>query len=154
MVGTSKKNLVSPKPKPPQRSNLRVQKPAPTSVMTPSSRSSTKKANVSSLQRSKNSSVIESKRVAPTSLHMSISLGPVNSDSVTTTRNSLIMEKMGDKDIVKRAFKSFQKSSNQQTSSSNEKSCEPKQVCQLYDFHSQKAFQLSLSTLISGTKYL
>ncbi|KAM7468601.1 hypothetical protein LguiB_016163 [Lonicera macranthoides] len=126
LVGTSKKNPVSPTPKPPQISNLRVQKPAPTSMMTPSSLSSTKKANVSSLQRSKNSSV--GKRVAATSLHMSISLGSVNSDSVNTTRSSLIMEKMGDKDIVKRAFKSFQKRLNQQTSSSNEKSCEPKQM--------------------------
>ncbi|WZZ72302.1 hypothetical protein YC2023_083672 [Brassica napus] len=39
-------------------------------------------------------------------------LGPSASDptSLTSTRKSLIMERMGDKDIVKRAFKTFQKS--------------------------------------------
>lgn len=41
-----------------------------------------------------------------------MSLGPSASDptSLTSTRKSLIMERMGDKDIVKRAFKTFQKS--------------------------------------------
>lgn len=41
-----------------------------------------------------------------------MSLGPSASDptSLTSTRKSLIMERMGDKDIVKRAFKTFQNS--------------------------------------------
>ncbi|KAL2904209.1 Protein WVD2-like 7 [Bienertia sinuspersici] len=60
----------------------------------------------------------ESKKVLPTPrkqfgctpLHMSLSLEQPDSDaaSLTTVRKSLIMERMGDKDIVKRAFKSFQ----------------------------------------------
>lgn len=41
-----------------------------------------------------------------------MSLAPSASDlaALTSTRKSLIMERMGDKDIVKRAFKTFQKS--------------------------------------------
>lgn len=78
------------------------------------SQSSTKELNGSTLQRSKNSPTLENKRIAPTSLHMSLSLGPPNSTASTTTmRKSLIMERMGDKDIVKRAFKAFQSSFNQ-----------------------------------------
>ncbi|XP_074274495.1 uncharacterized protein LOC141598673 isoform X2 [Silene latifolia] len=51
----------------------------------------------------------QSRRLIPTSLHMSLSLGPMNSDQASLTmRKSLIMERMGDKDIVKRAFKAFQ----------------------------------------------
>jgi hypothetical protein len=38
------------------------------------------------------------------------------------------MEKMGDKDIVKRAFKTFEKSFNQLKSSGEERSSVPKQV--------------------------
>jgi hypothetical protein len=56
---------------------------------------------------------VENKRVANRSLHMSMTLGPSNPDPVphtsdTTMRRSLIMDSMGDKDIVKRAFKTFQ----------------------------------------------
>ncbi|KAF2590039.1 hypothetical protein F2Q70_00040406 [Brassica cretica] len=50
-----------------------------------------------------------SPRSYPKSLHMSMSLAPSASDP-TSTRKSLIMERMGDKYIVKRAFKTFQKS--------------------------------------------
>lgn len=83
------------------------------SLISPS-QSSTKKLNGLTLQGSKNSPTIENKRIAPKSLHMSLSLGPPNSTaSATTMRKSLIMERMGDKDIVKRAFKSFQNSFNQ-----------------------------------------
>ncbi|CAG7899382.1 unnamed protein product [Brassica rapa] len=42
-------------------------------------------------------------------MHMSMSLGPSASDP-TSIRKSLIMERMGDKYIFKRAFKTFQKS--------------------------------------------
>ncbi|XP_010319495.1 protein WVD2-like 7 isoform X1 [Solanum lycopersicum] len=83
------------------------------SLISPS-QSSIKKLNSSTLQRSKNSSTLENKRIAPTSLHMSLSLGPPNSTASTNTmRKSLIMDRMGDKDIVKRAFKAFQSSFNQ-----------------------------------------
>ncbi|XP_009780280.1 protein WVD2-like 7 isoform X1 [Nicotiana sylvestris] len=76
--------------------------------------SSNKKLNGATMQRSKNSPVLESKRAAPTSLHMSLSLSSANSTaSNTTMRKSLIMEKMGDKDIVKRAFRAFQNSFSQ-----------------------------------------
>ncbi|OIT04686.1 PREDICTED: protein WVD2-like 7 [Nicotiana attenuata] len=78
------------------------------------SQSSNKKLNGATMQRSKHSPVLENKRVAPTSLHMSLSLSSPNSTaSNTTMRKSLIMEKMGDKDIVKRAFRAFQNSFNQ-----------------------------------------
>ncbi|KAH9609167.1 hypothetical protein KSS87_002393 [Heliosperma pusillum] len=60
----------------------------------------------------------QSRRLIPTSLHMSLSLGPMNSDQASLTmRKSLIMERMGDKDIVKRAFKAFQ--NTPQTSASS-----------------------------------
>ncbi|XP_016496703.1 uncharacterized protein LOC107815602 isoform X2 [Nicotiana tabacum] len=82
------------------------------------SQSSNKKLNGARLQRSENSPVLENKRVAPTSLHMSLSLSSPNSTtSNTTMRKSLIMEKMGDKDIVKRAFRAFQNSFSQGRSS-------------------------------------
>ncbi|XP_055801572.1 protein WVD2-like 7 [Solanum dulcamara] len=83
------------------------------SLISPS-QSSIKKLNGSTLQRGKNFPTLENKRIAPKSLHMSLSLGPQNSTaSASTMRKSFIMERMGDKDIVKRAFKAFQNSFNQ-----------------------------------------
>lgn len=103
------KNMIKPTKKPaapiskapPGFSTPRVYKPA--SNTTPLS--TVKKENVSS-------SLLRNKQTASKSLHMSMSLGPSTSDpsSLTSTRKSLIMERMGDKDIVKRAFKTFQKS--------------------------------------------
>ncbi|MCD7463639.1 hypothetical protein HAX54_050976 [Datura stramonium] len=78
------------------------------------SQSSNKKLNDATLQRSINSPVLENKRIAPTSLHMSLSLSSPNSTASTNTmRKSVFMEKMGDKDIVKRAFRAFQNSFSQ-----------------------------------------
>ncbi|KAE8686587.1 hypothetical protein F3Y22_tig00111057pilonHSYRG00060 [Hibiscus syriacus] len=76
----------------------------------------------------KNSSVEPSKKVAPRSLHMSLSVDPSSPDpaSLPATRKSLFMEKMGDKDIVKRAFKSFQSNYNQLKPSSQEQSAAAK----------------------------
>lgn len=139
------KKAVSPIAKSPQISKPRDSKPTPTSKMISSSQPSIKKANGSSLPKNKNPSAGEIKKpsprskipsagewkkVAPTSLHMSLSLGPPHSDSasLTTTRKSLIMEKMGDKDIVRRAFKTFQNSFNQLKPSSEVRSSVPKQV--------------------------
>jgi hypothetical protein len=53
-----------------------------------------------------------------------------NSETVplTTTRKSFIMEKMGDKDIVKRAFKTFQNNFSQLKSSAEERAIREKQV--------------------------
>ncbi|CAN8304313.1 unnamed protein product [Cochlearia groenlandica] len=66
----------------------------------------------SSIKKETLSSLLRNKQTGPKSLHMSMSLGPSASasTSLTSTRKSLIMERMGDKDIVKRAFKTFQKS--------------------------------------------
>nr|VDD56646.1 unnamed protein product [Brassica oleracea] len=94
------KNMMKLTKKPPapisNASTPRVYKPA--SKTTPLS--SVKKENVSS-------SLLRNKQTASKSLHMSMSLGPSTSDpsALTSTRKSLIMERMGDKDIVKRAFK-------------------------------------------------
>ncbi|KAG7979486.1 hypothetical protein I3843_05G133900 [Carya illinoinensis] len=106
-------------PKASHISTPKVSKPSPTFTALSASRPSTKKGNYSSLPRNKNPSIQE-RKFAPTSLHMSLSLDLTNSDptSLHMTRKSFIMEKMGDKDIVKRAFKTFQKSINQSTSTS------------------------------------
>lgn len=110
----------------------RVSKPISTSTAAVSApRSSVKKANGSSLPRSTNPSSEKTKKVPPKSLHMPLTLVPTKSDSasetVITARKFLIMEQMGDKDIVKRAFKTFQNSVNQSKSSNEEKSSTPKQ---------------------------
>lgn len=82
-----------------------------------SSQSSNKTLNGAALQKSVNSPVLENKRVVPTPLHMSLNLNSPNSTASTNTmRKSLFMEKMGDKDIVKRAFKAFQNSFSQGSS--------------------------------------
>lgn len=60
-----------------------------------------------------------------------MSLGPSSASdpsALTSTRKSLIMERMGDKDIVKRAFKSFQKSYDLDASVDKQKPA-LKQVC-------------------------
>lgn len=90
------------------------------STMVSASQVSTKKTNNgSSLPKGKTTPGGYRKPV-PTSLHMSLSLDPVNSGTCfTTTRKSLIMEKMGDKEIVRRAFKTFQNSMNGLRSSSD-----------------------------------
>ncbi|KAF5449779.1 hypothetical protein F2P56_030191 [Juglans regia] len=124
-----KKKAGSPVPKASHISTPKVSKPSPTFTALSASRSSTKKGNDSSLPRNKNPCIGE-RKFAPTSLHMSLRLDPTNSDptSLHMTRKSFIMEKMGDKDIVKRAFKTFQKSTNQSTSSGEERSSVTKQV--------------------------
>ncbi|KAL0364146.1 UNVERIFIED_CONTAM: protein WVD2-like 7 [Sesamum angustifolium] len=108
LAGT-KKNAVSPAAKPLQASTPRYSKPASTSTPVSASQSLKKKVNGSPVSKSKNYPVGESKRAAPTSLHMSLSLDPAKSSgALSMARKSLIMERMGDKDIVKRAFKTFQ----------------------------------------------
>ncbi|XP_068326402.1 protein WVD2-like 7 [Pyrus communis] len=112
-------------------STPRVAKFLSTSTATPSSWSSVKKGNASSLPRSKKPSTEETKKAPPKSLHMSLNLesSPTMSTSVTTTtRKSFIMENMGDKDIVKRAFKTFQNNYNQPKPSIEEKPPTPKQL--------------------------
>ncbi|XP_010551458.1 PREDICTED: protein WVD2-like 7 isoform X2 [Tarenaya hassleriana] len=112
----------SPVPKARVYSTPKVSKTASKLTSMSSSRPSVKKENVPTSQRNK--------QTAPKSLHMSLSLGPSGSDptALATTRKSLIMERMGDKDIVKRAFKTFQKSFDQLNSSTDGKKTAPKQV--------------------------
>lgn len=146
-MGKVKKKPVSPITKTPKSSsNPRVSKPISSSstpkVSKPISssgrisalQSSAKKGSTSSLQRNKNPSARETKKVVSKSLHMSLSLGPTStstksdSPTVTTIRKSLIMERMGDKDIVKRAFKAFQNNFNQVKSNGEDGSPLQKQV--------------------------
>lgn len=125
-----KKKAGSPVPKASHISTPKVSKLILTPTASSASQSSTKKGNYSSLPRSKNPSTGESKKVAPKSLHASLSLDPTDSNqsSLRMTRKSFIMEEMGDKDIVKRAFKTFQKNINQPKSSGEERASDPKQV--------------------------
>lgn len=131
-VAGIKKKPVSSVTKAPEFSTPRMSRPKPTStVMHMSmSRSSTKKENVSTLPRSNQPSLGGSRKMAPKSLHLSLSLGPSGSDpaSHTAMRKSSIMEKMGDKEIVKRAFKTFQNSFSQLKSPGDERTAAPKQV--------------------------
>lgn len=121
-----------PKSKASPISTPRSSKPTSTTpTKTIASAPSTKKGNSPSLlSRRQVSSSGESKRVANKSLHMSLSLGPSNPDPApqTTMRKSSIMEKMGDKDIVKRAFKTFQNNFNQPKTSGEDRSLVKKQV--------------------------
>ncbi|CAL1357241.1 unnamed protein product [Linum trigynum] len=115
-----RKKPASPANQRPQSYTPRVTKPvSATGPMSSYSRSSTKKANLTSVPKSKSPVTVEKKRVAPKSLHLSINVDTPKSDPpprapalASTARKSLIMEKMGDKDIVKRAFKTFQNSYN------------------------------------------
>lgn len=111
----------SPVSKAPEFSAPRVSKPASISSLS-SSRSSVKKDNVSTLPRKK--------QTAPKTLHTSLNVSQPGSDptSLATTRKSLIMERMGDKDIVRRAFKTFQRSFDQLTFSVDGQDTAPKQV--------------------------
>ncbi|XP_073143843.1 protein WVD2-like 7 isoform X2 [Henckelia pumila] len=118
LTGTKIK-VASPAVKHSLASTPKYSKPSLISTPTSASLSGKKKLN--------RSMVVESKRVAPTSLHMSLSLGPAKSlNPFGMTRKSLIMEKMGDKDIVRRAFKSFQSQINGHPA--DEKSSTLKQV--------------------------
>ncbi|KAL0447097.1 UNVERIFIED_CONTAM: hypothetical protein Slati_1837600 [Sesamum latifolium] len=136
LAGTKKK-VVSPAAKSsPAYSTPRYAKPASISMPTSASPSLKKKVNPSSLPKSRNSQVGESKSAAPTSMHMP-SLGPANSSHAPSMiRKSVIMEKMGDKEIVKRAFKTFLNHTN--GSFSDEKSHTPKQVSVVSPLHHRK----------------
>ncbi|KAM1300251.1 hypothetical protein EV1_011592 [Malus domestica] len=131
-------------------STPRVSKSLLTSTATPASRSSVKKSNASSFPRSKNPSTEETKDVPPKRLHLSLNVesSPTMSGSAfvtTTTKKSSIMENMGDKDIVKRAFKTFQNTYNQPQPSSEEKPPTPKQL-------STKGKESRVSTSVPLTK--
>jgi len=126
---TKKKPMLSAS-KTSQISTPRSSKPASTPTKTVTPASSTKKGSSPSLSRRQITSSGESRKFANKPLHMSLSLTPSNPDPAPQApmRRSLIMEKMGDKDIVKRAFKTFQNSFNQPKSSGEDKSLIKKQV--------------------------
>ncbi|RDX63050.1 Protein WVD2-like 7, partial [Mucuna pruriens] len=121
-----KKKTVLPtsKPKASQISTPRSSKPMSTPTKTLTSPSSTKRGNSPSLSGRKVTSTVENRKVPNKSLHMSLSLASSKPDPAphTTMRKSLIMEKMGDKDIVKRAFKTFQNNFNMPKTSGENKS--------------------------------
>ncbi|BAT99363.1 hypothetical protein VIGAN_10078100 [Vigna angularis var. angularis] len=126
----TKKKPMLPTSKASQISTPKSSKPASTPAKTVTPASSTKKGSSSSLSRRQITSSGESRKFANKPLHMSLSLAPSNPERApqATMRRSLIMEKMGDKDIVKRAFKTFQNSFNQPKASDEDKSSIKKQV--------------------------
>nr|XP_043605838.1 protein WVD2-like 7 [Erigeron canadensis] len=117
--------------KSPETLSTKLSKPKAATTPITTSRSSLNKEIASLSSKSKNHSVLESRRIASTSLHLSMSMSSVHSDtasSVTSSRRrSMFLEQMGDKDIVKRAFKTFQNRYNQLPSSDG-RSTEAKQI--------------------------
>lgn len=133
MQPRQKKKSMLPKSKASQISTPRNSKPASTPSKPLTSASSTKKGNSPSLSRKPITSSEESKKVANKPLHKSLNLEPSNPDPapLPTLRKSFIMESMGDKDIVKRAFKTFktfQNNYSQPKSSGEDRSSVKKQV--------------------------
>ncbi|XP_043724380.1 protein WVD2-like 7 isoform X2 [Telopea speciosissima] len=112
----TKNNPASHTPKSPQISIPETSsKPRLASAVMSTTQTPVTKGSRSSLQTSRNLSTVESRRSTKTFLSKSLVLQSENSKSgsLMTTRKSFIMEKMGDKEIVKRAFKAFQNSFNQ-----------------------------------------
>ncbi|XP_030553687.1 protein WVD2-like 7 isoform X2 [Rhodamnia argentea] len=109
-------------------SALRLSKPTSASAAKSAAKPSAKKETVPTLPRKKNPLNVEIKKVPSKSLNVSISsdFTNFNRSDISTSRKSLIMEKMGDKDIVKRAFKTFQGSLALSKSFCGERSSVPK----------------------------
>lgn len=105
-----KKKPQSPMMKSPIVTTPRQSRPlASTTPITSSLKSLSKPGISPSLPKSKNLTKGEKKNAVPKALNMSLALGSTNSHLASpATRKSFIMERMGDKDIVKRAFKMFQ----------------------------------------------
>ncbi|KAK7362063.1 hypothetical protein VNO77_04163 [Canavalia gladiata] len=118
------KKSVLPTTKATHISTPRSSKPTSTPTKTLASASSAKRGSSPSISGRKITSTGENRKVPNKSLHMSLSLAPSKPDPApdTTMRKSLFMEKMGDKDIVKRAFKTFQNHFNQPKTSGEDKS--------------------------------
>ncbi|KAL1539384.1 protein WVD2-like 4 isoform X2 [Salvia divinorum] len=86
--------------KPLPSSTPRNFKAAPVSTPTAASQPLRKRVN--------ESQVTKSTRGASKSLHKSLIFDPSSLPAQSMTRRSLVVEKMGDKDIIRRAFKTFQ----------------------------------------------
>ncbi|KAL9271885.1 WVD2-like 7-like protein [Drosera capensis] len=124
------KKQTAPAVRSPVVSTPKPQKPAVARpVLFSTKRSSEKKTGLTPLT-SKKSAPAASRTIAAPSLHMSLNLDPSNSDPswLATTRKSLIMERMGDKDIIKRAFRTFQNNFGEVSSPSLAKSSPTQQV--------------------------
>ncbi|GAB2297276.1 hypothetical protein Dimus_031386 [Dionaea muscipula] len=117
---STKKKQSSPAVKSPAVSTPKPLKPALSRSATSTTRPPAEKQNGFTPLTGKRTAPAASKRVASPSSHMPLSWGPADSDpsSLATTRKSLIMERMGDKDIIKRAFRTFQNKHGQVSSSS------------------------------------
>uniref|UniRef100_A0A7N0ZXQ8 Protein WVD2-like 7 n=1 Tax=Kalanchoe fedtschenkoi TaxID=63787 RepID=A0A7N0ZXQ8_KALFE len=126
-----KKAAASAVPKSPQ---VPATSRSTTPSLKPSLSSPSKKIADSLTSRKKSISAGVSRKPTTTSLHMSLNFGSKFSDSisgstsVTEPRKSLFMEKMGDKDIVKRAFRAFRYMSIPLNSLSLDTNVTPKQV--------------------------
>ncbi|XP_030449415.1 protein WVD2-like 7 [Syzygium oleosum] len=109
-------------------SALRLSKPTSASTARSTAKPSAKKETVPTLPRKKNTLNVEIKKVPSKSLNMSVSSDFTNfsRSDISMSRKSLIMETMGDKDIVKRAFKTFQGSPALSKSFCGERSSVPK----------------------------
>ncbi|GAB2280375.1 hypothetical protein Dimus_015010 [Dionaea muscipula] len=128
----TKKKQSSPAVRSPVVSTPKQLKPALSRPVTSVTRPTAERKNGFTPLSGKKTAPAASKRVASPSLHMSLSWGPANSDpgSLATRRKSLIMERMGDKDIIKRAFRTFQNNFGQVTSPSLAKSSPTHQLPQ------------------------
>ncbi|KAF7850406.1 hypothetical protein BT93_L5539 [Corymbia citriodora subsp. variegata] len=105
---------------------VKTKKPASTAKS--GTKPSAKKETLPTLPRKKNPLNVEIKKVPPKSLNLSISsdFTNISRSDISMSRKSLIMETMGDKDIVKRAFKTFQGSPTLSKSFCGERSSVPK----------------------------
>lgn len=125
----TKMKTVAPTTKATRTSLPRASKPTPSSPLTPASKISSRKESSPSLQKKRTPTPVKKTTPKPNSLHISLSLEPTTSAAATTTpaRRSFIMESMGDKDIVKRAFRAFQNNPSLSTPSADEHSSTPQQ---------------------------
>ncbi|MCL7034019.1 hypothetical protein MKW94_008019 [Papaver nudicaule] len=109
------RKLAAPKTKTAQTSVSKASKPSPSSpAISTTSGTPTRKDSGPSLPKNKQIFSADNKQstssaLLPPANSDSSFLPPANSDSsfLNTTRRSLIMEQMGDKEIIKRAFKTF-----------------------------------------------
>ncbi|KAL9270972.1 WVD2-like 7-like protein [Drosera capensis] len=109
-ISSTKRKQTAPAVRSPVGSTPKPQKPAVARPVSSSTKRSSEKKTGLTPVTSKKSAPAASRTVAAPSLHMSLNLDSSNSDPglLATTRKSLIMERMGDKDIIKRAFRTFQ----------------------------------------------
>ncbi|KAI3855258.1 hypothetical protein MKX03_026116 [Papaver bracteatum] len=118
------RKLATPKTKAAQTSASKASKLSSSSpAISTKTRTPARKESSPSLQKNRQLFSADNRQsTSSTSLHMSLNAPPVKSDStfLNTTRRSLIMEQMGDKEIVKIAFKAFRNTYGTPTSNNGE----------------------------------